>query len=268
MSRGAAAGLGGRAGGRAAVPRGPGPARPRRSDPGLAPDQPPPAGGGHPRLLPVRVRRRADRRGRGRAPRPAPPAAAAPRDADGGGGGAPAGGRGRRSRRRPATPDRRRRRGAPRPGAARAAVRGRACASRRRCGLDRERPVAATAAFVRVIGKGDQERVVPVGEVALEWLARYLGLAAAAPGWPRRGEGDGPGTPLFVTQRGHRLGRQAAWSAVKVAAEAAGLGDRVSPAHAAPLLRDAPPRGRRRPARRPGAARTCQYLPRRSCTRT
>ena len=27
-------------------------------------------------------------------------------------------------------------------------------------------------AFVRVIGKGDRERVVPVGEVALGWLRR------------------------------------------------------------------------------------------------
>ena len=65
---------------------------------------------------------------------------------------------------------------------------------RRRCGLDREH-VSADAGFVRVIGKGDRERVVPVGDVALEWLGRYLAwprrrLAGAAPGEP-----DGPGTP-------------------------------------------------------------------------
>jgi integrase/recombinase XerD len=34
---------------------------------------------------------------------------------------------------------------------------------------------------------------------------------------------------LFVTSRGRRLGRQGAWAAVKNAADAAGLGDRVSP---------------------------------------
>ena len=37
------------------------------------------------------------------------------------------------------------------------------------------------------------------------------------------------GGPLFVTARGHRLGRQAAWTIVKRAARTAGLGDRVTP---------------------------------------
>jgi integrase/recombinase XerD len=93
--------------------------------------------------------------------------------------------------------------------------------------LDREH-LARDAAFVRVIGKGDKERVVPVGEVALTWLDRYLAWPRAA--WlAAAGEGDAAGTPLFVTSRGHRMGRQAAWSAVKDAADAAGLTDRVSP---------------------------------------
>jgi integrase/recombinase XerD len=94
-------------------------------------------------------------------------------------------------------------------------------------GLDREHLVRDQS-YVHVIGKGDKERVVPVGDVALVWLDRYLA-------WPRAawlagaGEPDGAGTPLFVTRRGRRLGRQAAWSAVKAAADAADLGDRVSP---------------------------------------
>jgi len=67
-----------------------------------------------------------------------------------------------------------------------------------------------------------------VGDVALDWIGRYL--AWPRPEWlARAGSGDGPGTPLFVTARGRRLGRQAAWSTVKSAAEAAGLGDRISP---------------------------------------
>ncbi len=88
--------------------------------------------------------------------------------------------------------------------------------------------LALDAGFVRVIGKGDKERVVPVGEVAIEWLGRYLA-------WPRgswlarAGEGDGPGSPVFVTQRGSRMGRQQAWHVVKSAALVGGLGDRVSP---------------------------------------
>ncbi len=84
------------------------------------------------------------------------------------------------------------------------------------------------AGLVRVVGKGDKERIVPVGEVALGWLSRYLA-------WPRAawlaagGAGDGPGSPVFVTAQGHRLARTRAWSIVKSAAVAAGLDDRVSP---------------------------------------
>ncbi len=94
-------------------------------------------------------------------------------------------------------------------------------------GLDRE-DIIPDESLVRVLGKGDKERVVPVGDVALAWIARYLV-------WPRAawlavaGEGEGAGTPLFVTRRGRRLGRQAAWTAVKQAADAADLGERVSP---------------------------------------
>ena len=64
--------------------------------------------------------------------------------------------------------------------------------------------------------------------MALEWLARYLS-------WPRpawlvaSGVPDGSTTPLFLTPRGKRLGRQRAWSIVTAAARDAGLADRVSP---------------------------------------
>ena len=93
--------------------------------------------------------------------------------------------------------------------------------------LDMEH-VSPDSGFVRVIGKGDKERVVPIGDIALEWLGRYLAWPRGA--WlARAARPDGPGSPLFVTQRGSRLGRQQAWHVVKGAAEAAGLGDRVSP---------------------------------------
>jgi integrase/recombinase XerD len=93
--------------------------------------------------------------------------------------------------------------------------------------LDRDH-LSLDEALVRVIGKGDRERVVPVGDVALDWLARYLAWPRAA--WlAAAGAGDGASTALFVTARGRRLGRQAAWTVVKVAAGVAGLDDRVSP---------------------------------------
>jgi integrase/recombinase XerD len=93
--------------------------------------------------------------------------------------------------------------------------------------LDRE-DLSLDGAFVRVIGKGNKERLVPVGEIALEWLVRYLD--DVRPAWLARQPGDPPrGGPLFLTRRGHRLGRQVAWTVVKRAARDAGLGDRVTP---------------------------------------
>ncbi len=98
-------------------------------------------------------------------------------------------------------------------------------------GLDLE-DVSLDGGYARVIGKGDRERLVPLGDVALDWIGRYLT-------WPREAWLAGAavhgaaaaqrGGPLFVTSRGARLTRQGAWTAVKHAAERAGLSDRVSP---------------------------------------
>ena len=94
-------------------------------------------------------------------------------------------------------------------------------------GLDRE-DLSTDGAFVRVIGKGDKERLVPVGEIALDWLGRWIdgprgALLAIGHVAPARGG------PLFLGDRGGRLARQQAWAAVKRAAARAGLADRVSP---------------------------------------
>ena len=94
-------------------------------------------------------------------------------------------------------------------------------------GLDRE-DLSLDGSFVRVIGKGDRERLVPVGEVALDWLVVWLDgpralMLAVAHVAPIRGG------PLFLGDRGRRLARQQAWAAVGAAAERAGLGGRVSP---------------------------------------
>ncbi len=93
-------------------------------------------------------------------------------------------------------------------------------------GLDRE-DLSMDGAFVRVIGKGDRERLVPVGDVALEWLGRWIDGA--------RGDllsselAAVRGGPVFLGDRGRRLARQQAWATVRAAAVAAGLGGRVSP---------------------------------------
>jgi integrase/recombinase XerD len=94
-------------------------------------------------------------------------------------------------------------------------------------GLDRE-DLSTDGGFVRVIGKGDKERLVPVGDIALDWLDRWLAdgrpaLLALAHVTPARGG------PLFLGDRGGRLARQQAFAIVKAAARTAGLPAAVSP---------------------------------------
>ena len=94
-------------------------------------------------------------------------------------------------------------------------------------GLDRE-DLSTDGGFVRVIGKGDKERLVPVGDIALDWLARWIteerpALLALHHVTPARGG------PLFLGDRGGRFARQQAFAAVRSAARRAGLPDSVSP---------------------------------------
>ncbi len=94
-------------------------------------------------------------------------------------------------------------------------------------GLDRD-DLSLDGAFVRVIGKGDKERLVPTGEAALDALAVWLDgqRAAIMAAHPHPSERGGP---LFLGDRGGRLARQQAWGIVRRAAQAAGLSDSVSP---------------------------------------
>jgi integrase/recombinase XerD len=94
-------------------------------------------------------------------------------------------------------------------------------------GLDRD-DLSLEEGLVRVIGKGDRERQVPVGEVALGWLRRYI--EEVRPAWlgstalplPRGG-------PLFLSVRGDRFDRRRAWEMLVSTARKAGLPNGVSP---------------------------------------
>ncbi|MGD8486752.1 MAG: tyrosine recombinase [Chloroflexota bacterium] len=81
--------------------------------------------------------------------------------------------------------------------------------------------------YVRVIGKGDRERLVPVGDVALAAISAYLAERDRL-----TGPGDPAGRarePLFLSRRGRRLDRMAAWRIMRAAAGRAGLTERVTP---------------------------------------
>jgi integrase/recombinase XerD len=78
--------------------------------------------------------------------------------------------------------------------------------------------------LLRLLGKGSKERVVPLGSFAREAVWAYL--VRARPTFATAGAG---GPALFLNQRGGRLSRQSAWSAIGAAAARAGLEGRVSP---------------------------------------
>lgn len=80
------------------------------------------------------------------------------------------------------------------------------------------------SATVRVLGKGNKERVLPLGRYAAEALTTYL--TRARPGLATKGKG----TPaLFLNQRGGRLSRQSAWNIIQATARRADLPGHLSP---------------------------------------
>jgi integrase/recombinase XerD len=77
--------------------------------------------------------------------------------------------------------------------------------------------VSLTQGVVRVIGKGDKERLVPMGEEAISWISRYL--AEGRPKLVRSRSTDA----LFATARGGPMTRQAFWHNLKVHTRTAGI---------------------------------------------
>ncbi len=77
--------------------------------------------------------------------------------------------------------------------------------------------------IVRVMGKGNKERLVPLGEEALVWIERYL--ADARP----QLMGGAACSKVFVTTRKAGMTRQAFWHAVKRHAKVALIDQQVSP---------------------------------------
>lgn len=76
---------------------------------------------------------------------------------------------------------------------------------------------------VRVMGKGSKERLVPLGDEAVNWLKQYLAESRAA---LLAGKAS---SAVFVTQRGEAMTRQAFWYLIKRHAAKAGLTATLSP---------------------------------------
>jgi len=77
---------------------------------------------------------------------------------------------------------------------------------------------------VRVFGKGSKERLVPLGEQAIDWLRSYL--AEVRPTLLKGRQSD----DLFITARGSAMTRQAFWQLIKRYAKQVGMKpERLSP---------------------------------------
>ncbi|MET3716944.1 site-specific tyrosine recombinase XerD [Pseudomonas sp. PvP001] len=76
---------------------------------------------------------------------------------------------------------------------------------------------------LRVVGKGNKERLVPMGEEAVVWVERYL--------HDGRQEllGGRPSDVVFPSQRGEQMTRQTFWHRIKHQAQVAGIAKSLSP---------------------------------------
>ncbi len=82
--------------------------------------------------------------------------------------------------------------------------------------------------YVTCIGKGDKERLVPIGESASSWVERYQ--RDARPGLvPKAGRTPRQAARLFLNARGGTLSRVGCWKILKGYGSKAGLPSGLSP---------------------------------------
>ncbi|MEO1021061.1 MAG: site-specific tyrosine recombinase XerD [Bacteroidota bacterium] len=80
---------------------------------------------------------------------------------------------------------------------------------------------------IRVIGKGSKERLVPIGEMAQEWVNRYID--EVRPHFLASKNPEKAKNKTFLNQRGAPLSRMSIWSIVQKAARDAGITKKVYP---------------------------------------
>lgn len=78
--------------------------------------------------------------------------------------------------------------------------------------------------LLQTIGKGDKERIVPLGDMAIQWLEIYLEEAR-----PLLTSKHPEGVHLFVNNHGRGLSRQGIWKNLKALVRKAGINKNVTP---------------------------------------
>ena len=81
--------------------------------------------------------------------------------------------------------------------------------------------------YIRVMGKGSKQRLVPIGSVAMEWLMQYLDDRREM--LKDKGGKGGSEQTLFLSNRRTKLTRVMIFTIIRKAASDAGITKRVSP---------------------------------------
>ncbi len=77
--------------------------------------------------------------------------------------------------------------------------------------------------YIRILGKGNKERLLPMGELAMEYLSQYE--KNARPFLAKKGQTDG----YFLSNRGSNMSRQNFFYIIKAYAQKAGINKPLSP---------------------------------------
>jgi integrase/recombinase XerD len=83
--------------------------------------------------------------------------------------------------------------------------------------------VRLTEGFLKTVGKGSKERIVPIGDEATNWVGKYL--REARPALTKKRESPW----LFLNNRGQRLSRVGFWKGLKAHGRTAGIRGTLSP---------------------------------------
>lgn len=85
------------------------------------------------------------------------------------------------------------------------------------------------AALIRVTGKGDKQRLVPVGRLAETALRSWLAPAGRSELAPAQWKSRDDQMAVFLNHRGGRLSRQGMWGVIRKYGLQIGIADRLSP---------------------------------------
>ena len=84
--------------------------------------------------------------------------------------------------------------------------------------------VHSTMGFVRCVGKGNKERIIPIGQTALQAIENYLSYAR-----PKLVSKQEKSDALFLNHHGKRLSRQGFWKILKKLAQEANIQKELTP---------------------------------------